>query len=82
MACDRNFFGCFTPVVTEAAKVRVMTSQRYACVPFLDTALKLSANESLHCTDFKMLRDRNFFRLLYPGRSFQSLNSDVTAKIF
>ena len=31
--------------------------------------VKLSANESLHCTDYKMVCDRSFFGCFTPGRS-------------
>ena len=41
--------------------------------------MKLSANESLHCTDYEMVCDRNVFGCFTPGGSPQSLNYVVTA---
>ena len=37
------------------------------------------ANESLHCTDYEMVCDKNFFDCFTPGGSFQSSSYDVTA---
>ena len=76
--CDRNFSATLPPI--EAHKVRIMTSQRYAGIPFLGT-VKPSANERLHCTDYEIICDRNFFDCFTPGESPQSLSDDVTAKI-
>ena len=39
--------------------------------------MKHSANERLHCTDYDMVCDNNFFGCFTPGRSPQSLNYDV-----
>ena len=41
--------------------------------------MKLYANESLHCTDYKMECDRNFFGCFTPSGSHQSSTYDVTA---
>ena len=40
--------------------------------------MKLGANESLHCTDYEMVCDRNFFGCFTPSGSHQSLTYDVT----
>ena len=39
--------------------------------------MKRSANESLHCTDYEIVCDRNFFGCFTPDKSPQSLNYDV-----
>ena len=41
--------------------------------------MKLSANESLHCTDYEMVCDRSFFGCFTPGGSLQSFDYDITA---
>ena len=48
---------------------------------FFSYHMKLSVNESLHCTDYEMVCDRNFFGCCTPDGRPQSSSYDVTAKM-
>ena len=73
---------------TEASKFRVITSQRYASVPFLGTTIMKLIVQTMVKTKayivliMKLWYVRENFLVTVPGRSPQSLNYDATARNF